>query len=144
MEKNGAKKSKERRKEPHQFQTVAGVLASDWCQKTFVLFCPIRGQQSLKSFRVLLHGQYMKFNCSPCLSWRSVCTASVSVWFRSKERPRNGIFGFGRAPKPNGIACYAGKGEFCKCDEYCKSLVCRFRCSSTQSLFNTLTQLRTS
>ena len=25
------------------------------------------------------------------------CVASVSVWFRSKERPRNGIFGFGRA-----------------------------------------------
>ena len=25
------------------------------------------------------------------------CVASISVWFRSKERPRNGIFGFGRA-----------------------------------------------
>ena len=25
------------------------------------------------------------------------CVASVSVWFPSKERPRNGIFGFGRA-----------------------------------------------
>ena len=25
------------------------------------------------------------------------CVASVSVWIRSKERPRNGIFGFGRA-----------------------------------------------
>ena len=25
------------------------------------------------------------------------CVASVSVWFRSKERPRNGIFGFDRA-----------------------------------------------
>ena len=25
------------------------------------------------------------------------CAASVSVWFRSKERPRNGIVGFGRA-----------------------------------------------
>ena len=25
------------------------------------------------------------------------CVASVSVWFRSKERARNGIFGFGRA-----------------------------------------------
>ena len=24
------------------------------------------------------------------------CVASVSVWFRSKERLRNGIFGFGR------------------------------------------------
>ena len=25
------------------------------------------------------------------------CVASVSAWFRSKERPRNGILGFGRA-----------------------------------------------
>ena len=25
------------------------------------------------------------------------CVASVSVWFRSQERPRNGILGFGRA-----------------------------------------------
>ena len=25
------------------------------------------------------------------------CVASVAVWFRSKERPRNGILGFGRA-----------------------------------------------
>ena len=24
---------------PDQFQTVAAVLASDWCQKTFVFFC---------------------------------------------------------------------------------------------------------
>ena len=27
---------------------------------------------------------------------RLACVASVSVWFRSKERPRSGIFGFGR------------------------------------------------
>ena len=26
-----------------------------------------------------------------------VCVASISVWFRSKERPRNGIFSFDRA-----------------------------------------------
>ena len=25
------------------------------------------------------------------------CIASVSVWLRSRERPRNGIFGFGYA-----------------------------------------------
>ena len=62
------------------------------------------------------------------------CVASVSVWFRSKKRPRNDprnkILGFGRArnetsaplfclrhfdsrppflaPKPHGNACYAG------------------------------------
>ena len=29
------------------------------------------------------------------------CVASVSVWFRSKERPRNGIFRFGRATRQN-------------------------------------------
>ena len=50
--------------------------------------------------------------------------ASVSVWFQSKERPRNGILGFGRAAdemsaklsflrslllaKAHGNACYAG------------------------------------
>ena len=28
---------------------------------------------------------------------RLACVASVFVWFGSKERPRNGIFGFGRA-----------------------------------------------
>ena len=27
-----------------QFQTVAGVLASDWCQKTCFFLAPIRGQ----------------------------------------------------------------------------------------------------
>ena len=37
---------------PDQFQTVAVVLASDWCQKTFEFFCPIRGQQTSESFRV--------------------------------------------------------------------------------------------
>ena len=51
-EKKGAKKSKERQEEPlgtmsfGQFQTVAAVLASDWCQKTVVFFCPIRSQQT--------------------------------------------------------------------------------------------------
>ena len=29
---------------PDQFQTVAAVLTSDWCQKTFVFFCPIRSR----------------------------------------------------------------------------------------------------
>ena len=29
---------------PHQFQTVAVVVVSDWCQKTFVFLCPIRRQ----------------------------------------------------------------------------------------------------
>ena len=38
-----------------------------WCQKTFVLFCPIREQQTLQSFRVFLHAKYMKFGCSPRL-----------------------------------------------------------------------------
>ena len=37
----------------------------------------------------------LKNYCSGVLA----CIASVSVWFRSKERPRNGIFGFSRAKK---------------------------------------------
>ena len=50
------------------------------------------------------------------------CVASVSVWFRGKEIPRKGTFGFDRAtfravfdslssffsPKPHRNACYAG------------------------------------
>ena len=35
----------------------------------------------------------MKNSAGSFLAW----VASVSVWFRSKERPRNGILGFGRA-----------------------------------------------
>ena len=48
-EKYGTKKSKERREEPlgtMSYQTTAAVLTSDWCQKTFVFFCPIRRQNS--------------------------------------------------------------------------------------------------
>ena len=33
-----------------QFQTVGVILACDWCQKTFVFFCPITEQQDLESF----------------------------------------------------------------------------------------------
>ena len=45
----GTKKSKERREEPlgttsYQFQTVAAVLASDWCQKNTSFLAPIRSQ----------------------------------------------------------------------------------------------------
>ena len=39
-------------------------------------------------------------NFGPCgdqVKGELACVASVSVWFRSKERPRNGILGFGRA-----------------------------------------------
>ena len=39
---------------PDQFQTVAGVLGSNWCEETFVFFRPIRGQHTLESFRVFL------------------------------------------------------------------------------------------
>ena len=28
-----------------QFQTLGAILPSDWCQKTFVFFCPIRRQK---------------------------------------------------------------------------------------------------
>ena len=35
---------------PGQFQTVGVILNSDWCQKFFVFFCPIRGQQAMMCF----------------------------------------------------------------------------------------------
>ena len=44
---------------PDQFQTAEVILNSDWCQKFFVFFCPIRGQQAVKSFRVFLHGNHL-------------------------------------------------------------------------------------
>ena len=44
---------------PDQFQTVEVILNSDRCQKFFVFFCPIRGQEAVKSFRVFLHGNHL-------------------------------------------------------------------------------------
>ena len=44
---------------PDQFQTAEVILNSDWCQKFFVFFCPIRGQQAVKAFRVFLHGNHL-------------------------------------------------------------------------------------
>ena len=34
---------------------------------------------------------------SELINMTIACVASVSAWFRGKERPRNGILGFGRA-----------------------------------------------
>ena len=48
---SGEEKSRTWRRAPgdkvlkDQFQTVAVVLAFDWCQKSFVFFCPITEQQ---------------------------------------------------------------------------------------------------
>ena len=48
---SGEEKSRRRSRAPggkvltDQFQTVGVVLASDWCQKTFVFFCPVSEQQ---------------------------------------------------------------------------------------------------
>ena len=42
-----------------QFQTAEVILNSDWCQKFFVFFWPIRGQQAVKSFRFFLHGNHL-------------------------------------------------------------------------------------
>ena len=48
---SGEKKSRRRRRAPgdkvltDQFQTAGVILASDWCQKTFVFFFPITEQQ---------------------------------------------------------------------------------------------------
>ena len=53
---------------PDQFQTAEVILNSDWCQKFFVFFCPIRGQQAVKSFRVFLHGNNLIY--SPWFVWQ--------------------------------------------------------------------------
>ena len=65
-------------------------MASDWCQKTFLFFCPIRAQQTLESFRVFLHAPYMNFSCSPCWSWLFVETYKRSRWKQNaRENVRN-------------------------------------------------------
>ena len=82
---SGEEKSRRRRRAPgdkvlkDQFQTVRLVLASDWCQKTFVLFCPIAEQQDQESFRVLLHDRYIQASCSPCYSRRKVSITAQNV-----------------------------------------------------------------
>ena len=71
---SGEEKSRTRRRAPgdkvltDQFQTARPVLASDWCQKTFVFFCPITEQQNQESFRAFLHDTYIQASCSPYLS----------------------------------------------------------------------------
>ena len=44
---------------PDQFQKVGIIRNSDWCQKFFMIFCPIRGHQAVKSFRGFLHGNHL-------------------------------------------------------------------------------------
>ena len=51
---NGRKKSIEGRDEP-----LETTSRGDSCQKFFVFFCPIRGQQAMKSFRVFLHESHL-------------------------------------------------------------------------------------
>ena len=49
-ENSGEEKSRRRVRAPgdkvltDQFQTVGAILASDWCQKIFVFFCPVTEQ----------------------------------------------------------------------------------------------------
>ena len=50
-------------------------------------------------------------------AFHAACVASVSIWFRSKERPRNGILGFGRArnetrAKPRSFTCAIFRAVF--------------------------------
>ena len=68
---SGEEKSRTRIRAPgdrvltDQFQTVGVILASDWCQKIFVFFCPITEQQDYESFRVFLHERNIHASCSP-------------------------------------------------------------------------------
>ena len=70
----GEEKSRAREKAPgdkilpDQFQTLGVDLASDWCQKIFVFFCPITGQLARSPFRVFLHGRVHKVNMSAIFS----------------------------------------------------------------------------
>ena len=70
----GEEKSRGQEKAPgdkvlsHQFQTVGVVLASDWCQKIFVFFCPITRQLVRSPFRVLLQGTVHEVNMSAIFS----------------------------------------------------------------------------
>ena len=78
---SGEEKSRRRRRAPgdkvlrDQFQTVRLVLASDWCQKNFVFFCPIAEQQDQESF----HDRYIQASCSPCYSRRKVSITAQNV-----------------------------------------------------------------
>ena len=57
---------------------------------------------------------HTEFNQTAKFCKKLFCVASVSVWFRSKEIPRKGTFGFDRArnetraPNPHRNAFYAG------------------------------------
>ena len=54
---------------PDQFQTIAAVLASDWCQKTLVFFCPVTSQKAYGSFRVSLHGMIHEWQLLAMFVW---------------------------------------------------------------------------
>ena len=54
---------------PDQFQTVAAVQASDWCQKTFVFFRPISSQHTYGSFRVFLRGMIHEWQLLAVFVW---------------------------------------------------------------------------
>ena len=82
--------------------------------KELLQFCNVTYRR-----RILMLTSPCKINTIHRRVYRSSLTslvASVSVWFRSRERPRNGILGLGRArketsffaPKPRGNACYTG------------------------------------
>ena len=62
-----------------QFQTVGVTLASDWCQKIFVFFCPITEQQDYESFRVFLHDRNIHASCSPYVG----SSSSSKLYFNS-------------------------------------------------------------
>ena len=52
----GVKRAPGNRLSPDHFQTAWRMLAPDWAENSFVLFCPIRERQLLRYFGVFLHG----------------------------------------------------------------------------------------
>ena len=78
----------------------------------FIDFLPIRfTSRRVYCRRVSVILRYSIFIKSAIINLASV--ASVSVWFQSKERQRNGIFGFGRARnwQTSGQKLNQGEGE---------------------------------
>ena len=56
---NGRKKMATQKNIVGREEPLGTRFHSDWCQKFFVFFWPIRGQQAVKSFRVFLHGNHL-------------------------------------------------------------------------------------
>ena len=65
---------------PDQFQTVGVILNSDWCQKFFVFFCPIRGQAGREVVSCLLTRKSLDRHTRLVCLARNVSITAQNVW----------------------------------------------------------------